>query len=53
MVILEVEDEVNNLMNNTLDLEFVEEVELNEFTIIRIGINKLEDIQLNYAMKKL
>ncbi|MGG0849117.1 hypothetical protein [Peribacillus simplex] len=40
-------------MNNTLDLEFVEEVELNEFTIIRIGINKLEDIQLNYAMKKL
>ncbi|MCW8787877.1 MULTISPECIES: hypothetical protein [Bacillus] len=53
MLILEGEDEINNFMNHSLDLEFVEEVELNEATIIRMGKNIDEDIQLNYAMKKL
>ncbi|TWI59650.1 hypothetical protein [Halalkalibacter nanhaiisediminis] len=53
IVILEEEDEINNFLNHTLDIEFVEELELNGATIIRIGINIDEDIQLNYAMKKL
>lgn len=52
MVILEGEDEINNLLSHTLDLEFVEEVELSEVIIIRIGINYDEDIQLNYAIKR-
>ncbi|MEP9405831.1 hypothetical protein ABKP09_05815 [Peribacillus frigoritolerans] len=39
-------------MIRTLDLEFVEEVELNEITIIRIGLNYEEDIQLNYAINR-
>jgi len=53
MVILEEEDEINSFLNHTLDIEFIEELELNGATIIRIGINIDEDIQLTYAMKKL
>ncbi|WP_226668728.1 hypothetical protein [Metabacillus litoralis] len=53
MVILESEEEINNILINTLDLEFIEEVELKEVTIIRIGIICYEDIQLHYVEKRL
>ncbi|PGT88756.1 hypothetical protein [Bacillus sp. AFS040349] len=51
MVILEEDEEINKILSRTLDVEFVEEVELNSVTVIRIGLNCEEDIQLNYAIK--
>ncbi|OAS83100.1 hypothetical protein [Metabacillus litoralis] len=51
MVILEGDDEIKKFSLNTLDLEFIEEVKLNQITIIRIGLNCDEDIQLHYAIK--
>lgn len=51
MVMLEKEDEIKNLLIRTLDIEFVEEVELHQLVIFRIGINIDEDVQLYYAIK--
>ncbi|MEH2979916.1 hypothetical protein [Bacillus amyloliquefaciens] len=51
MVILEGDDEIKKFSINTLDLEFIEEVKLSQITIIRIGLNCDEDIQLHYAIK--
>ena len=51
MVILEGNDEIKKFSLNNLDMEFIEEVKLNQITIIRIGLNCDEDIQLHYAIK--
>ncbi len=51
MVILEGDEEINKILNQTLDMEFVEEIVLNQVVILRIGLNVDEDIQLYYAIK--
>lgn len=52
-VILIVEDseELDLLLQNRLELEYVEEVQLNSSLCMRIGISQLEDIQLHYYFK--
>ncbi|RBP94754.1 hypothetical protein DFO70_104397 [Cytobacillus firmus] len=51
MVILEEDEEINIILNSTLNIEFVEEVELTQLVIYRIGINIDEDVQLYFAIK--
>lgn len=51
MVIIESQRELNTLLKRFWELEFVEEISLVNMTIQRIGINSLEDIQLNYVIK--
>ena len=51
MVILEGDIEFNKLLSNTLEVEFIEEVNLQSITIYRMGLDTIEDIQLCYAIK--
>lgn len=51
MILLEEEEELQKLLINPLDLEFIEEVKLKSFTVSRIGILNMEDVQLCYAVK--
>lgn len=51
MVILEGDEEIDKILSRTLDVEFVDRVELNSVTVIRIGLNCEEDIQLSYAIE--
>ncbi|MFC0416803.1 hypothetical protein ACFFHH_15290 [Cytobacillus solani] len=51
MVIIESQRELNTLLKRFWELEFVDEISLVNMTIKRIGINSLEDIQLNYVIK--
>jgi sRNA-binding regulator protein Hfq len=51
MILLEEEEELQKLIGNPLDIEFIEEVILKSFTISRIGLFSIEDVQLCYALK--
>ncbi|MEI2368774.1 hypothetical protein [Niallia circulans] len=51
MVILEEDKEIDKILSRTLDVEFVDRVELNTVTVIRIGLNCEEDIQLSYVIE--
>ncbi|MDK7433811.1 MULTISPECIES: hypothetical protein [Bacillus cereus group] len=53
LAILIVEDtiELDLLLQNRLDLEYVEEIQINSSMCLRIGISQLEDIQLHYYFK--
>lgn len=48
MIILEEEEELYQLIQNQIQVEFIEEVNLKEVVIIRIGMFHCEDIQLHY-----
>ncbi|WP_226528163.1 hypothetical protein [Metabacillus niabensis] len=50
--IVENSKELDLLLQNTLGLEYVEEVQLKTITCLRIGIFQLEDIQLHYFLKE-
>lgn len=51
MILLEEKEELSKFLNNFLELEFMEEVKLHNFTVLRIGILYDEDVQLCYAVK--
>lgn len=51
MIILEKEEELNQLIQNSMELEFMEEVYLKEMVILRIGMRSWDDIQLFYYKK--
>ncbi|WP_374717475.1 hypothetical protein [Neobacillus sp.] len=52
MLVLEEEYELNALLKNKMELEFIDEETLINFTILRIGVKQVEDIQLHYWMVK-
>jgi hypothetical protein len=49
MIILEEEEELIKLMKNPIELEFLDEVDLANIKILRIGIMRSEDVQLYYC----
>lgn len=51
MIILEKEEELNQLIQNSMELEFMEEDYLKEMVILRIGMRSWDDIQLFYYKK--
>ncbi|AOY05578.1 hypothetical protein [Bacillus subtilis] len=52
MILLEEREELNEFLKSfRLNLEFMEEVKLKNFTFLRIGIFCDEDVQLCYAVK--
>ncbi|MFK9091707.1 hypothetical protein [Bacillus salipaludis] len=51
MILLEEKEELNNLLSNPLELEFQEEINLKNSTVLRIGILSAVDVQLCYAIK--
>lgn len=51
MLLLDTNEDVCTILNQTMDIEFVEEIEQKGITIIRIGLNCGEDVQLSYAIK--
>lgn len=51
MTLLEEKGELNILLSNPLELEFQEEVNLNNSRVLRIGVLSAEDIQLCYVLK--
>jgi hypothetical protein len=52
MIILEEEEELNQLIQNSMELEFMEEDYLKEIVILRIGMRSWDDIQLFYYKKQ-
>ncbi|MFB1050661.1 hypothetical protein [Paraliobacillus sp. JSM ZJ581] len=51
MILLEGKEELNKLVSNHFKLEFTEEVKLESFIALRIGILSDEDVQLYYMVK--
>lgn len=51
MILLEEKGELNNLLRNPLELEFQEEVNLENSRVSRIGVLCAEDVQLCYMKK--
>ncbi|MCY8972165.1 hypothetical protein [Bacillus atrophaeus] len=51
ILIVEDIEELDLLLQNRLELEYVEEVQLNSTLCLRIGIYQLGDIQLHYYFK--
>ncbi|MCJ7843624.1 hypothetical protein MUB24_22685 [Lederbergia sp. NSJ-179] len=51
IIIVEDSTELDLLLQNRLDLEYVEEVQLESSLCLRIGISQVEDIQLHYYLK--
>lgn len=51
ILIVEDTEELDLLLQNRLELEYVEEIQLNSSLCLRIGISQLEDIQLHYYFK--
>lgn len=49
MILLEEKGELNKLKSNPLELEFQEEVILENSRVLRIGLLRAEDIQLCYT----
>lgn len=49
IIILDNEEELVKLIQNKLELEFMEEVNLKGKFIYRIGLRSLDDIQLHYT----
>jgi hypothetical protein len=50
MIILEGKEELDKVIENKMELEFIEEVYLNNKVVLRIGIRSFEDIQLHYSI---
>jgi hypothetical protein len=50
MIILQEKREIQRLLEERLDIEFVERIELESLTIYRIGIRRSDDIQLYYCV---
>jgi hypothetical protein len=50
MTILQEKREIQRLLEERLDIEFVERIELETLTIYRIGIRRSDDIQLYYCI---
>jgi hypothetical protein len=51
LVILEEEKELKKILQNQVELEFVEEFELESINISRIGLMKSNEVQLCYFFK--
>ncbi|MCD7035333.1 hypothetical protein LRR81_13900 [Metabacillus sp. GX 13764] len=51
ILIVEDSKELDLLLQNRLELEYVEEIQLNSYLCLRIGISQLEDIQLHYYLR--
>lgn len=51
IIIVEDSKELDILLQNRLELEYVEEIQLNSSLCLRIGISQLENIQLHYYLK--
>lgn len=51
MILLEEKGELTEILSNHLEIEFQDEVNLKNFTILRIGVLGAEDIQLCYVVK--
>lgn len=50
MLLLEEKEVINNLLSNPLELEFQEEVNLENSRVLRIGVICAEDVQLCYKI---
>ncbi|MBS4223838.1 hypothetical protein [Lederbergia citrea] len=50
IIILDNKEELVKVVQNKIELEFMEEVNLNDRVILRIGIRRLDDIQLHYTL---
>ena len=51
IIILESSAELNNLLENSIAIEFEDEINLSGITILRVGKMEIEDIQLYYFTK--
>lgn len=51
ILIVEDSKELDLLVQNRLELEYVEEIQLKSSVCLRIGIPQLEDIQLHFYLK--
>lgn len=51
MIVLEDKDELYSILNNRMELEFIDEEYIMTYTILRLGVNREEDIQLYYWIK--
>jgi hypothetical protein len=50
IIILDDKEELVKVIQNKIELEFVEEVNLKDIVILRIGVRNLDDIQLQYTL---
>ncbi|WP_394185121.1 hypothetical protein [Metabacillus halosaccharovorans] len=51
MIVLEEKNELNSVLNNRMELEFIDEEYIMAYTILRLGVNREGDIQLYYWIK--
>ncbi|SHN33774.1 hypothetical protein [Gracilibacillus kekensis] len=51
ILFFEKKEEIEKILDNPFELEFIEEVNLNGFTILRVGIFREHNVQLCYFMK--
>ena len=51
MILLEGKEELHNILSNPLDLEFQEEIKLEDSMVLRTGVFSAEDVQLCYKVK--
>jgi len=51
MILLEEKGELYKLLSDSLELEFQEEVNLENSMVLRIGVLSVEDVQLCYFLK--
>jgi hypothetical protein len=51
MVLLQENQEVQQLLEKRLDIEFVERIELKSLNVYRIGVRRSDDIQLYYCVE--
>lgn len=52
MIIVEEEGELTELIQNQMEIEFTEEIQLENTVLLRIGIRQYDDIQLCYFIIK-
>ena len=52
MIILGEEEELTKLLQNQMELEYMEEVYLKDIVLLRIGRAQYDDIQIYYFINK-